>query len=315
MSNKSRKKTTIPTLGNQNQFFSIDEYLNKFFEDSDRESLKSESFFKMYFNWLESEREKRIESILESLNHVASTCIEERTYYRIVDLKYAFDPLCVYGSGLNLGGRFNIGSNVAHYKQFSVLYVAESSSTAYTEKFHYPMDIIKGLLVGNTMGLKQDFACFDVKVNLSNCIDITKKENLEPFCEVISEIKPSKEIFEQAKLIGINKLKTVQTPSEIIRSLLNVEYLKIPTMLDMPSNSQWFGLYCLRAGIQGIIYPSARNSTPTNQNITILIDNFRESESVVKINDDIDIVSEERRKITKDNFHFFKYPFSRSGLH
>lgn len=145
------------------------------------------------------------------------------------------------------------------------------------------------------------------KNNQNNRIDITDKNSLRGFSEIISQIKPTKELLEFAHSVGIPTLKTVQTAGELLRTLLNPDFLKHPTALEMPANSQWFGLYCLRAGIQGIIYPSVRKNGGGN-NIAILIDNFTDTNSSARLNADTAIIHESRREMKSENIHFFKIP-------
>lgn len=309
---KKNKNVQIPKLG-QRKVLTVDEYLNAYFERVDYAQGREEDFFKSYIKWLEDQREKRIGEITDSLIDVATTTVEG-TFCRIVDLKYVNDPLCVYGSTLLSGRRFNIGDGISHYKPFHSLYIADNDDTAHCEKFHYPRQFTKGNLSSSEFGLRKNYACFEVEVSLSKCIDITDKNSLKSFSEIISKIKPSREILEFAHAVGIPTLRTVQTPGELLKTLLNPEFLKHPTALEMPANSQWFGLYCLRAGIQGIIYPSVRKSGG-GKNIAVLIDNFSDTASFARLNADTEVVHESRREMNSKNLHFFKIPVQKTLTH
>lgn len=305
------KKKVIPKFAAKKPL-SLDDYLNAYFERIDQAQAREEEFFRTYIKWLEAEREKRISEITDSINSVANTNMSG-VFHRIVDLKYVTDPLCVYGSTLNNGQRFNIGNSISHYKPFPALYVADTVETAYAERFHQPMTYSRGELKPNDSALRKNFACFEVEVNISNCIDLTDKKNLQGFADVISTIKPTREMLDFAKSVGIPALRTIQTTSELLQTLLSHQYMKHPTILDMPSNPQWFALYCLRSGVTGIKYPSVRSDSGTN--LAVFIDNLTDSSAHIKLNADTPVLNESRRIINHTNFNFFKFPFQNTSAH
>lgn len=310
MAYKSKKKE-IPKFAAKRPP-SLDDYLNAYFEKIDSAQAREEEFFRTYIKWLEDQREKRITEITDSLNSAATSSVSGR-YYRIVDMLYVNDPLCVYGSTLNSGQRFNIGNGIAHYRSFPALYVADTDGTAYTERFHQPMTYSRAELKPNDFALRGDYACVGVEVTVNSCIDLTNKTNLKDFNDIISSIKPSREMLDFARSIGISTLRTVQTTTELLGTLLSEQYQKHPTVLDMPSNSQWFALYCLRAGITAIKYPSVRNASGTN--LAILIDNLSDSSSNIKLTTASAAIHASRREINHTNLNFFKFPSPSSGTH
>lgn len=305
------KKKAIPKFAAKRPP-SLDDYLNAYFERIDQAQAKEEEFFRTYIKWLEDQREKRITEILESLSGAATESVSG-TYFRIVDMLYVNDPLCVYGSSLNSGQRFNIGNGIAHYKSFPALYVADTDGTAYAERFHQPMTYSRAELKPNDLALRKDYACLGVEVNLNGCIDLTNKGALKDFNDIISDIKPSREMLDFARSIGISTLRTVQTTTELLDTLMSMQYLKHPTVLDMPANSQWFGLYCLRAGVNAIKYPSARSAGGAN--LAIFIDNFSDSSAKVKLTTASSAIHISRREINHTNFNFFKFPVSHTSAH
>lgn len=301
----SRKKTPVFIPIKANRPLSIDEYINSYFNTTDKRNAEEEHFFQQWYGFLQSEREKRLEEITDVLSQAADDSVNE-TLARIVDAKYGAHPLCTVGSVQGGGGRFNIGGGMGHYKPFHCLYLASDDDTAYSEYFHYQRGYSIATLNSEELALKgkkKNYSNFEVEVSLENCIDIRNKEALRRFCEIISEIRPPKQMTDFAREIGLFRLKTVQTAGELHRTFMDREFLKFFTILDMPANPQWFGYYCYQAGIQCIIYPSVRGR---GSNYAILVDNFRESQSTAKLNTDAPYIEKTNREINKSTFEFFK---------
>lgn len=301
MARKKNNKNFIPAKPRKTP--TIDEILNQYFESEDGENKKLQDFFKAYYGFLQKSREEKLEEIVESLSVVSDQSISEKLT-RIVDLRYG-DPLSVVGSLTGSGGRFNIGNGMGHTKPFACLYVANDFHTSFCECYHYPPSYMRGNVDAAKMALRKanDFMSVEVDVCIEKCIDLRNKENLRGFTEVISQIKPTEEFKDWAKELGYFALKTVQTHGELHHTLLDPDYLKSYYSLEMPSNSQWFGYYCLKAGIQGIVFPSVRDET--GYNIGILIDNFKDTESTISLNPEIQI-PDDRKVLNSDNYEFFK---------
>lgn len=298
---KKSKKFIPPKL---KKIPSIDEILNEYFESEDGENKKLHEFFKAYYGFLQKTREDKLDEIVESLSAVSDTSVSEKLT-RIVDLRYG-DPLSVVGSLMGAGGRFNIGNGMGHTKPFACLYVANDFHTAFCECYHYPPSYFRGKVSATEMALRKanDFMSVELEVNIEKCIDLRNKENLRGFTEIISAIKPTAEFKLWAKELGYFSLRTVQTHGELYKTLLDPDFLRSYYSLEMPSNSQWFGYYCLMAGIQGIIFPSVRDES--GYNIGVLVDNFKDTESFIKLNDSVKVVSADRKIINADNYEFFK---------
>lgn len=299
--------------GSNNAFFSIDEYLNKYFEQSDLHEERKEQFFKTYYKSLEAKREALEDDISEALWSMCDSDFSE-SMWRIVDVDYASDPICAVGSFKNEGQRFNIGNGLKPYYPFGCLYVADDDDTAYAERFHHSRSFIRtysdGTINAHELALKKNsdgYTSIRLETNITKFLDLRDKKNLRPFCEVISAIKPGKDMLKYAKEVGIGNLRTIQTPGELLSSLMTTDFQKTPTVLSMPANPQWFGYYCLRAGIQAILYPSARRDH--HFNLAILMDNFLDTDCTVRIPSGTSIIHETRKEMNKDNFEFFKHPF------
>lgn len=300
---KNHQKSYIPAPAHK-KIPSIDDLLNQYFESEDGENKKLQDFFKSYYGFLQRSREEKLEEIVDSLSAVADASIAD-SYTRIVQLKFG-DPLSVLGSLSGPGGRFNIGNGMGHTKPFPTLYVANDFHTAFCECFHYPPGYMRGNVDAAKMALRDanNFIATELTVNIEKCIDLRNKDVLRGFTQVISEIKPTDEFKHWAKELGYFSLRTVQTHGELYRTLLEADYLKNYYSMEMPSNSQWFGYYCLMTGIQGIIYPSVRDNK--GYNIAILSENLKDTDSYIKISVDTPAIPEDRKIMNGENFEFFK---------
>ncbi len=301
---RSKKRPLIPAPQHK-KTPSIDDLLNQYFESEDGKNEKMHEFLQAYYGFLQRSRGEKIDEIVEALSAVADTSINGN-YTRIVQLKYG-DPLSLVGSLTGPGGRFNIGNGMSHAKPFPSLYIANDFHTAFCECYHYPPGYMRGNIGATKMALHNpnDFMTIELSVNIEKCIDLRNKDVLRGFTDVISEIKPTQQFKQWAKELGFFTLKTVQTHGELYKTLLDPEFLKNYYSLDVPSNSQWFGYYCLMTGIQGIIFPSVRDNRGCN--IAVLVDNFKDTDSCIKINIDTPTVPPERRILNGDNSDFFKF--------
>jgi hypothetical protein len=251
----SRRRFKPPTQFNfksKPQVPSVDELINEFLDHTDKQNAAHEHFFKTWYDYLKGEREKLREEISEALISTATTTVQA-DLVRIVDLEYANHPLCTIGSVNGPGKRFNIGKRIRGYGSFHCLYLAQDYNTAFTEKFHYSNLQKFGPLNATDLRLKpqdlRDIAVVGAKATLVNCIDLRDKKSVRAFCEVISQIKPTKHLLEFAKTLGVLRLRTIQTPGELLKSLYYDEYLKFHLILDMPANSQWFSHYRKRQAV------------------------------------------------------------------
>lgn len=304
---KNRQKSFIPIKATP-VVPSIDDLINEFLDKTDKQNAAQEHFFKTWYDYLKGEREKHREEISEALIVSASANVDANLV-RIVDLEYANHPLCTIGSVQGPGRRFNIGKRIRNYSSFHCLYLAEDGETAYAEKFHYNKAQNFGNLSPTDLKLKPqnmtDIAVVGVKVSLTNCLDLRDKENVRSFCEIISRIKPTKQLLDFSKTLGVLRLRTIQVPGELLRSLFHNDFLKFHLLLDMPANSQWFGHYCYEAGIQCIIYPSLRSARGANY--AVFIDNLKDSKSTVELSANAPYVAQHNRIINSESFEFFKF--------
>ncbi|MBP9680558.1 MAG: RES family NAD+ phosphorylase [Bacteriovorax sp.] len=260
-------------------------------------------FWKDFQKYLLDEREKRIDDIIGSID---STKVENLNcdFGRIVSSKFAADPLNGVGSvKLPPGGRFNIAQSSSFSSYFIGLYLAEDYETAFTEKYHRSTEEqSESDLKHFALQPNESFSFNRVRVNLENYIDLTNDNTLVAFTDVIKDIV----VPDYYKNLG-KKLKielTMATDSEVVKSFFfNEHYPVWAAWLDQPAPSQLFGHYCKLAGVQGILYPSVRNKAKNN--LVVFPDNMVESNSSLKLIDEVPYVSEDRRFIDKSNYQNF----------
>ncbi len=260
-------------------------------------------FWKDFQKYLLDEREKRIDEIIGSID---STKAEKLTcdFGRIVSSKFAADPLSGVGSVLlPPGGRFNIAKSSSFSSYFIGLYLAEDYETAFAEKFHgvseeqSENDLKKFALQPN-----ESFSFNRVRVNLENYIDLTNDTTLIAFTDAIKDITIPDYYKKLGHKFGIEV--TMATDSEVVKSFFFNEHYPIwAAWLDQPAPSQLFGHYCKLAGVQGILYPSVRNKAKNN--LVVFPDNIVETNSSLKLIDELPYVKEDRRFIDKTNYQNF----------
>ena len=260
-------------------------------------------FWKDFQKYLLDERDKKIDEIIGAIDSTKSENLS-CDFGRIVSSKFAADPLSGVGSVLlPPGGRFNIAKSSSFSSYFIGLYLAEDYETAFTEKYHRTTeDQSENDLKNFALQPNESFSFNRVRVKLENYIDLTNDNTLIAFTDAIKDIT----IPDYYKNLG-KKLKielTMATDSEVVKSFFfNEHYPVWAAWLDQPAPSQLFGHYCKLAGVQGILYPSVRNKTKNN--LVVFPDNLIESDSSLKLIDDLPFVKEDRRYIDKTNYQNF----------
>ena len=277
----------------------------------EKTNKKIRSFHKNFQTYLATQRKLLESEILTSLKKNSKKNINA-CFYRVVLAKYMNDPLCMIGS-LLYSGRFHFGNIDYDYKSFPCLYVSSSSEGAKFEKF--PNTTNQSLLSSEEMSLvspKNSFLTSRCEMNLTKCMDLREIQNLKDFTQIISKIylpenfqkkwkKVNRQIYNN-KNKKIDRLKIIKSTNELYRSLFEVHYQQWITWLDIPSNSQWFGYYVKKAGIEAIIYPSLRYDC---YNLAVYPENFEEK-SYIRLIDIHESVPKDRMEINKKNYKFFE---------
>ena len=265
-------------------------------------------FYKNFHTYLATQRELLLNEILQSLKKIGKER-QKGIFYRVVLSKYMNDPLCMVGSRLH-SGRFHFGNISYDYPPFPCLYVSNHSDGAKFEKFpnknHSLLSSAEMSLIPNN-----SFLTSRCEVNLIKCIDLRTANILTDFTKIISQINPNEKFQKKWKKLNrtvnrknkVKPLETIKSTKSLYQSLFEVHYEQWVTWLDIPSNSQWFGYYAKKAGIEAIIYPSLRYENCYN--LAIYPDNFG-SKSYVRLMDSHNSVSKDRIEINKSNYKFFE---------
>lgn len=216
-------------------------------------------FWRVFQAFLFQEREKRINEIYSALS---SNCIKDVDIEggRIVEAKYRNDPLNSEGSILwPPGGRFNLHRSGSYQHYFRALYLADSFKTAYVEKFYKSQEELEGKFNPENYLLLEpaSFSFYKLKLFSPLAIDLGDNKALKAFFEVIKDIPLPKNYEIQASKLGIDA-SLIKNFDVLKKSIFDSDYGQWDTWLDLPSNSQWLGLYARGAGIPLIIYPSQR---------------------------------------------------------
>ena len=181
-------------------------------------------------------------------------------WQRVVNYQYSLKPLSAVGSILNdPGGRFNIGNiDQAKFPQFAALYLAEDRETAYREKFGLYQQKAKrsGLSSEDLMLTSRDpVTIVTVKGEINQALDLNHPNTLKKYFSLIKNISLPDQFMKRAKKLKI-ELKLSKSHTQLLKSLLQPSWRKIPMMIDIPADSQILGQIAYAAGIEAILYPS-----------------------------------------------------------
>jgi hypothetical protein len=172
--------------------------------------------------------------------------------------------LSTAGSLKGEGGRFNIGAELSPdaFTAFPALYIADNYDAAYREKFGQAA-VAPTPLSGADLALRQpaSFAQVRLRGALDAVLDISDPATLQSFVAIIKEFPLPKHVAQLTRQLGLTRPpKLIRTAATLQRQLLDPTWRMLPMQYDLPSNSQVFGRIASAAGIQGILYPSARTA-------------------------------------------------------
>lgn len=182
-------------------------------------------------------------------------------WQRTIRWKYSNHPLCTKGS-LTRGGRFNIGSNIdpAVFPPFSAFYASADKDTALQEALGQGLDHPgidpRELALANP----DSVLAFSVSGSLDSVLDLRDRACVGDFVKLIRDFKLSPALKREAARLPVVAPDVVRTSKALLDSLLNPNWRHVPTLCEIPSNSQIFGQIVWQAGIEGIVYPSKQTN-------------------------------------------------------
>lgn len=217
------------------------------------------------FFGLESQRAENANALVDAVRLGVTGPFAFKDWARIVDWQYSTAPLSLAGSVQRDGGRFNIGSglNPAAYSPFPALYLAEDFETAYRERFGLKRASSVGGLSAEEVTLRRLTSFTHVKLQgaVDGIIDIGNPEALKAIIRVLAGFKLPVNVLSMARAMGLRPPGLIRTAAGLQRQLLHSNWRVQPSQYDLPANSQIFGRLCVAAGVQGILYPSAKDDS------------------------------------------------------
>lgn len=233
---------------------------------------------------LQHQRSVAAEEITAALGQAVSGPFRFDRWMRVVDYQFTNHPLSAVGSRkTSPGGRFNIGDlDPTKFAPFPALYLASDQETALLEKFGLS-DETDGLTI-NELALRasRSYTCVAASGLLETVIDLSQMERLKAFVDIIGQFRLPSEILARARKMRL--------PASLVSSLKALEAVLLaknwraaPMQMDVPHSCQIFGQLVARAGIEGIVFPSARSGSGAHS-LAVFPENLQ-GESFVEIAD------------------------------
>lgn len=242
------------------------------------------------FNWkfyaeLAYQRSQIEGELVAALSRAAIGPYRFDHWQRAVKWKYSLDPLNTRGSVQYGGGRFNIGKiDPKLFPIFPALYITEDKDTALQETLGQSALHDAHLLAQEiALGAPQSESLISVSGKLETIINLSNAENLQPFVDLLAEVKIPSYLHRDSKKLGIGPLSVLKTTDELKGNLLDPNWRVLPQVVDVPANSQLFGQLVRSAGIGGILYPSKF----TDKKCLVLYpQNFENTSSYIELDDE-----------------------------
>lgn len=215
------------------------------------------------YSELALQRSKIEAELTRALNEAAVENFSFNKWQRAVRYRYSLHPLCVLGSLKDPGGRFNIADiDPARFPQFPGLYLASDKDTALQETLGQVPPSASSRLFAQDIALMnpQSETIVSVSGKLDGTIDLREPKRLKTFVDLMKDFTLSADLKKMAKDLGIPAPRVLQTPSELIDTLLEADWRRYPMGSDVPANPQIFGHLVFLAGVDGIVYPSKLTS-------------------------------------------------------
>ena len=244
-----------------------------------------ERFSQALFFELEKHRALHSSELMDALRASASGPFEFSNWSRLVDYRFANDPLSMEGSLKGDGGRFNIGRtlNPATYTPFPALYVAEDFPAAFRERFGIDKQGRINGLTADELTLRKDssFVSAALNIRVESVLNAGDLDALKSTAAVLSRFQIPKSVSALARSLRLKPPGLVRTAPALQRQLLSPIWRLEPAQYDLPSNSQIFGRLCSAAGIHAILYPSVRDGA--KRCLALLPQNWSGSTSHVEL--------------------------------
>jgi hypothetical protein len=238
------------------------------------------------YSELAYQRRQIEDQLLLALNEGGKTGFAITGWQRAVKYKYSLHPLSTLGSLSMPGGRFNLGEiDPQNFPTFSALYIASDKDTALQETLGQTAPSNSSRLTPQEIALTspQSQTIVSVSGEIERVFDLRAATSLSKFARHVKTFTLSSELSAMATKLGLKRPKTLKTSAEILGSLLNPDWRRMPMEFDIPADSQIFGHLVYSAGIDGIVYPSRLTGKDC---IVLFPRNFQNTSSFIQLDDD-----------------------------
>jgi RES domain-containing protein len=249
----------------------------------EKQQQKLADFSSSVHHYLSEERLKVFDAIKLALN-ASTQSFELSSWHRVVDFQYCMHPLSALGSRLDfIGGRFNVGQiDPMRFPAFPALYLAEDFETAFREKFNAEKDRLTEGLSTQELALADTRSLASVLASgkLDRIIDITEKESLQPFVDVIKKIKFTRQLRQRARQLKVSLPKLIRDSGLLCDALHHSRWKQTPALVGLPSTPQMFGQLCFFSGIEAVVYSSSKGD---KRCIAIFPENIKHGRSFIQL--------------------------------
>jgi len=234
------------------------------------------------FDDLDAQRRSHRAELLDAIQSVPLLQLDLDGWGRIVPYEYCLNPLSSIGSRKFIGGRFNFGEDIdaGLFPSFGALYLAETEATARAETFGAPSNTngmsVEELALANV----RSYAYVRVKGSLESVFDLTDDASLRPFVRATKSFTLAPWVIHAADVAGLPKPYLIRNSKELLKTFMKTDWRIEPAQFNRPSNSQAFGDLVRRAGIEAILYRSAKSE---GRCLAIFPETFAFSSSFVEL--------------------------------
>lgn len=155
------------------------------------------------FFGLERHRAVNAAALADAVRSQLSGPFRFEGWARVVDYRFALDPLSLEGSIRRDGGRFNIGAAIdpAAYTPFPALYLAEDFETAFRERFGIERTHKRAGLSAEELVLRGpgSFTSVELRGMVELVLDVGRREVLTPAASVLATFQMLRESADGGK--------------------------------------------------------------------------------------------------------------------
>ncbi len=229
-----------------------------------RASQDLDEYTSVLFYHLEPERQRLRTELLASLDRPHLT-LSEKNWGRMVKYQYSNAPLSSAGSLKDIGGRFNVGTELddGTIKGWPALYLAEDFETAYREKFRLKRDQLFNGLNPDELALQPGSSHSFVQVNikLNKIFDLTSSASLSALEKILQKFKVPTRAKELHKKLRFPQNQPIlfKSAAHLFHHVCMFNWRALPIQFGFPATSQILAELIFAAGYEAILYKSSKS--------------------------------------------------------